>query len=108
MPEEKQDFINVSGEKVDPGGVEEILLEHPGIDRAAVIGIPDHLSGERVKAFVVARKELSKESIMRHCRERLATFQIPKEITFINELPTTSTGKVLRHKLRTHNASSAD
>lgn len=100
----KKDMINVSGLKVWPREVEEVLFEHPAIKEAAVIGIPDARSGEAVKAFVVVKEgfygKVSSEDVTRFCKERLAAYKAPKLVEFRDELPKTPVGKVLRRQLR--------
>jgi long-chain acyl-CoA synthetase len=101
----KKDMIDVSGFKVWPREVEEILFEHPAIQEAAVVGIPDERSGEAVKAYIVLKKEnegkVTAEEISKFCKERIAAFKAPKSVEFRKELPKTAVGKVLRRELKT-------
>lgn len=101
----KRDMINVSGLKVWPQEVEEVLLEHPAIKEAAAIGIPDQVSGEAVKAFIVLRKEyrgrVGSKEISDFCKEKIAVYKAPKTIEFRDSVPKTSIGKILRRELRT-------
>ncbi len=99
----KKDMVDVGGFKVYPRDVEEVLYEHPGIKEAAVIGIPDQFSGEVVKAFVVKRDgadALTEQEVIDFCAARLVKFKVPKKVEFIQELPKTLIGKVLRRKLK--------
>ena len=99
----KKDMINVGGFKVYPREVEDVLFEHPDIKEAGVIGVPDEFSGEVVKAFVVLKdpmKKLTEKEVIDFCLQRLAKFKAPKEVEFMQELPKTLIGKVLRRKLR--------
>ncbi len=100
----KKDMIDVSGFKVWPREVEEILYEHPAIQEAAVIGLPDARTGEAVKAFIVLKKgcegKVTAEEISRFCKERIASYKTPKLVEFRNGLPKTPVGKVLRRELR--------
>jgi long-chain acyl-CoA synthetase len=99
----KKDMINVGGLKVYPREVEDVLFEHPDVKEAGVIGIPDGFSGEAVKAFVVLKdpaKATSEKDIVEFCQTRMAKFKVPKEVEFVQELPKTLIGKVLRRKLR--------
>jgi long-chain acyl-CoA synthetase len=99
----KKDMVNVGGMKVYPREVEDVLFEHPDVKEAGVIGIPDSFSGEAVKAFVVLKdpaKNTPPEDIVAFCKERLARFKVPKEVEFVQELPKSLIGKVLRRKLR--------
>ena len=99
----KKDMINVGGFKVYPREVEDLLFEHPDIKEAGVVGIPDEFSGEVVKAFVVLRdstKRLTEQDVIEFCTQRLAKFKAPKKVEFVEDLPKTLLGKVLRRKLR--------
>ena len=100
----KKDMIDVSGFKVWPREVEEILFEHPAVQEAAVIGVPDARSGEAVKAFVVLKKgsegKVTAEDITSFCKEKIAAFKAPRFVEFKTELPKTAVGKVLRRELR--------
>jgi long-chain acyl-CoA synthetase len=97
----KKDMILVSGFNVYPNEVEECLSRHPGVQEVGVIGVPDEKTGEAVKAFVVRKDEgLMEEALVRHCRESLASYKVPKQIEFRAELPKTPVGKILRKDLR--------
>ena len=96
-----KDMIVVSGMKVFPNEVEEVLASHPKVLEAAVIGLPDPHSGEAVKAFVVRRDaELTPEELQAWCKERLTGYKRPKTIEFRAILPKTNVGKILRRALR--------
>jgi long-chain acyl-CoA synthetase len=99
----KKDMINVGGFKVYPREVEDVLFEHPDIREAGVIGVPDSFTGEAVKAFVVLKdpsKRLSEQDVISFCAAKLAKYKAPKKVDFVQELPKTLIGKVLRRKLR--------
>ena len=98
----KKDMIKVSGEIVYSFEVENVLLKHPAIQEAAVIGMPDKLRGELVKAFVVSKKalEVKPEDIRSFCRQHLAHFKVPHEVEFRDSLPKTPSGKIQKEKLR--------
>jgi len=97
----KKDMILVSGFNVYPNEIEDVVSLHPDIIEAACIGIPDKKSGEAVKLFVVkGNPSLNEEEIIAYCKENLTAYKIPKQIEFIDELPKTNVGKVLRRKLR--------
>jgi long-chain acyl-CoA synthetase len=104
LVDRKKDMINVSGFKVWPREVEDILCEHPAVKEAAVVGVPDSESGEAVKAFIVLKAgnqgRTSPEEIMDFCRERIASYKAPKIVDFRDELPKTPVGKILRRELR--------
>jgi long-chain acyl-CoA synthetase len=98
----KKDMILVSGFNVYPNEVEEAIAHHPGVVEAAVIGVPDEASGEAVKAFVVRNDpSLTAEDVVKHCRESLAAYKVPRQVEFRNELPKSPIGKILRKELRT-------
>jgi acyl-CoA synthetase (AMP-forming)/AMP-acid ligase II len=96
------DMIIRGGENISPEEVENVLYAHPSIEEAAVIGVPDPDWGQEPKAIVVLKKGLTAtaEEIMEFCREKLSSFKRPRYIAFIDELPRTSTGKVLKRDLR--------
>ena len=97
----KKDMILVSGFNVYPNEIEDVVSLHPDIIEAACIGIPDKKSGEAVKLFVVkGNPSLNEEEIIAYCKENLTAYKIPKIIEFIDELPKTNVGKVLRRELR--------
>ncbi len=97
----KKDMILVSGFNVYPNEIEGIVAMHPGVLECAAIGIPDDKSGEAVKLFVVKKDEsLTAEALIRHCREHLTGYKVPREVEFRTELPKTNVGKILRRELR--------
>ena len=98
----KKDMINVGGFKVFPNEVEEALFAHPAVLEAAAVGIPHAYRGEVVKAFVILKQgsHASAENLIEHCRDRLAKFKLPAEIEFVDSLPKSAVGKVLRRELR--------
>jgi long-chain acyl-CoA synthetase len=97
----KKDMIIAGGYNIYPREVEEVLYEHPAIQEAAVVGVPDPYRGETVKAFVVVRegKEVTEEELNTFCRENLAAFKVPRKYEFRDELPKTVIGKILRRQL---------
>lgn len=98
----KKDMIIAGGYNIYPREVEEVLFEHPAVQEAAVIGVPDPYRGETVKAFVVFKqgKQASEDELEKHCRNRLAAYKIPRQYEFRSELPKTMVGKVLRRQLQ--------
>jgi long-chain acyl-CoA synthetase len=98
----KKDIIIASGYNIYPREVEEVLFEHPAVQEAAVVGVPDPYRGETVKAFIVPQKgqTVTKEELDRFCRERLASYKVPRLYEFRDELPKTTVGKVLRRVLQ--------
>lgn len=97
----KKEMINASGLKVYPREIEEVLYQHPAVQEAAVIGIPDEYRGETVKAFVVLRQgqQATEQQLEQFCRERLASYKVPRVYEYRTELPKTLVGKVLRRAL---------
>jgi len=98
----KKDLINASGYKVWPRDVEEVLFEHPKIREAAVIGVPHETRGETVKAYVVLEpgETATVEEIRAFCKERMAVYKVPTDVEFVDELPKSAVGKILRRELR--------
>lgn len=98
----KKDLIISGGENIYPREIEEVLLEHPAIRDAAVIGSPDELWGEVVHAFVVLREgcTLDQEGVIQHCKGKLAGYKKPRRVTFLQEIPRNPSGKVLKERLR--------
>ncbi|MCJ8296685.1 MAG: AMP-binding protein, partial [Colwellia sp.] len=97
----KKDMIIVSGFNVYPNEIEEVLAMHDGVLESAAIGVPHEISGEIVKIFVVSKSDdLTEESLIKHCRENLTNYKVPKLVEFRKELPKTNVGKILRRELR--------
>ncbi|MGH8588516.1 MAG: AMP-binding enzyme, partial [Gammaproteobacteria bacterium] len=97
-----KDMITVSGFKVYPNEVEEVVASHPSVLEAAVIGVPDPDTGEAVKLFVVPRpgSTIDPEELRRHCKEQLAAYKVPRQVVVRTVLPKSNIGKVLRRALR--------
>ncbi|WP_114569969.1 long-chain-fatty-acid--CoA ligase [Exiguobacterium flavidum] len=97
----KKDLIIASGFNIYPREVEEVLYEHPAVKEAVVIGVPDPYRGETVKAFIVLKDEtsVSTDELDVFCRERLASYKVPRSYEFRAELPKTFVGKILRRVL---------
>ncbi|MEK8085144.1 AMP-binding protein [Aquabacterium sp. A3] len=97
----KKDMILVSGFNVYPNEVEDVLTAHDKVMEAAVIGVPDHKTGEAVWAYVVKRDDsVTEAELMAHCRAELTAYKMPVRIHFRDELPKTPIGKILRRELR--------
>ncbi len=99
----KDDVIKSRGEKVAPKEVESVLYQLPGVVEAAVVGVPDKILGEAIKAFVVCSDDqpLTEKDIRRHCTQNLEDFMVPKYIEFRESLPKTSSGKIRASALKT-------
>jgi len=98
-----KDIINTSGFKVWPREVEDVLYEHPAIREACVVGVADEYRGEAVHAVIATRAGVANPTpndIIAFCRSRLAAFKCPRGVTFVDELPKTMSGKLLRRELR--------
>jgi long-chain acyl-CoA synthetase len=101
ITDRKKDMILVSGFNVYPNEVESILASHPGVLECAVVGVPDPVTGEAVKAFIIPKDAgLTPESLVQFCRQSLTNYKIPKQIEFRTELPKSPIGKILRRELR--------
>lgn len=98
----KKDQINVAGYKVWPREVEDVLYTHPSVREAAVVGVPDEYRGETIKAYVSLRPNATADpaEIISFCRERMAAYKYPRSVEIVDELPKTTTGKILRRELR--------
>ncbi|MFQ6028021.1 MAG: class I adenylate-forming enzyme family protein [Dehalococcoidia bacterium] len=96
-----KDFIKRGGEMISPEEVEQVLVSHPKVEDAAVIGIPDLEWGEEVRAIIVTGSDpATREELIEHCNQHLASFKRPRSVVFIDELPRNVMGKVLKRDLR--------
>ena len=101
IEDRKKDLILVSGFNVYPNEVEDVVVSHPGVLEAAVVGVQDERAGEAVRLFAVKKDpSLTKAELIEYCRESLTGYKIPREVIFKDELPKTNVGKVLRRALR--------
>lgn len=97
----KKDMILVSGFNVFPNEVEEQIAAVPGVLEVGVVGIPDEKTGEAVRAYIVATAPApTTEAILAQCREHLSAYKVPKSVVFVDELPKSPIGKILRRQLR--------
>jgi len=97
----KKDMILVSGFNVFPNEIESVVAMHPGVLECACVGVPDEKSGEAAKVFVVKKDpQLTSETLMAYCRENLTGYKVPRHIVFIDQLPKSNVGKILRKELR--------
>jgi acyl-CoA synthetase (AMP-forming)/AMP-acid ligase II len=95
----KDDMLKSRGEKIAPKEVENVLYALPGVYEAAVIGVPDPILGQAIKAFVVSDGTLTEHDVLCHCRAHLEDFMIPQCVEFCAELPKTSSGKIKKSDL---------
>jgi long-chain acyl-CoA synthetase len=102
LVDRKKDQINAAGYKVWPRDVEDVLYAHDAVREAAVVGVPDEYRGETVKAFVSLKpgQSATEEILIAFCKERMAAYKYPRQIEFVEELPKTASGKILRRELR--------
>jgi acyl-CoA synthetase (AMP-forming)/AMP-acid ligase II len=98
----KADMIISGGYNIYPTEVEEVLYRHPAVFEASVIGVPDDLWGESVKAIVVLKEGMraTEDELIQHCKNCLSSYKKPKSIDFVRDLPKNPYGKILRRKLR--------
>ncbi|RLA31484.1 MAG: AMP-dependent synthetase [Gammaproteobacteria bacterium] len=101
----QDDVISSAGYRIGPGEIEDCLIRHPAVAQAAVIGVPDELRGEIIKAFIVLAPGVTPDKqltgdIQRQVKRQLAAYEYPREIEYIETLPLTTTGKVRRKELR--------
>ncbi len=97
----KKDMILVSGFNVYPNEIEEVVAAHPGVLEVAAVGLPDEKSGEIVKICVVCKDpNLNEKDLKAYCKQELTGYKVPRVIVFMDELPKTNVGKILRRELR--------
>ncbi len=101
----EDDVITSGGYRIGPGEIEDCLLKHPAVALAAAVGIPDELRGERIKAFIVLDAGIQPSAalaaeIQAFVKVRLAAHEYPREVAFLDSLPMTATGKIMRRELR--------
>lgn len=98
-----KDMVITGGFNIYPAELERVIAEHPDVAMVAVGSVPDEAKGELAKAYVVPRQgaQLDLDQLDRHCRARLAAYKVPRAYQVVEELPKTSTGKILRRMLRT-------
>lgn len=97
----KKELIIASGFNVYPVEIEDVLYEHPNIAEAVVIGVTDKYRGESIKAVVVLKKDqqLTKSDVIQFCQQRLAAYKVPRKVDFVETLPKSAVGKVLKRRL---------
>jgi long-chain acyl-CoA synthetase len=102
LVDRKKDMINAAGYKVWPREVEDVLYGHPAVREVAVIGVPDEYRGETVKAYVSLKPgaSVTEQELVDFAKEQMAAYKYPRSVEFIDELPKTTTGKILRRELR--------
>ncbi len=98
----KSDLIKSGSHRIGPKEIEDVLAEHPAVHEAAVLGIPDEILDERIRACIVLRPDMtcSEKELQKHCKRFLPQYKIPHEVLFMADLPKTSSGKIIKHELR--------
>jgi long-chain acyl-CoA synthetase len=98
----KTDMILTAGYNVYPAELERVLCMHPAVSLAAVSGVPDELKGELAKAYVVLKPDTaaSADELVAHCRRHLAAYKVPRAVQFVDDVPITASGKIMRRLLR--------
>jgi long-chain acyl-CoA synthetase len=98
----RNDMIKTGAHRVHPQDIEDVICELPQVQEACVIGVDDELLGQTIRAFVVpvVGAELAPMQVQAHCRERLATYKVPKSVAIVASLPKTDSGKVRRAELK--------
>jgi long-chain acyl-CoA synthetase len=106
LVDRRKELVLVSGFNVYPREVEDVLAAHPGVQEAAVLGVPDPSTGEAVRALVVLEPgaQASADDLVAHCARSLARFKCPTQVEFVAELPHSATGKVSKARLRERSA----
>jgi 2-aminobenzoate-CoA ligase len=102
----EDDLIKSSGYRIGPEEIEEALVTHPAVADAGVVGVPDPVMGQKTKAFVVLKAGTApsddlKKALIEHCKGKIAVYKLPRDIEFIDAMPRTAVGKLLRRMLRT-------
>jgi len=95
-------MVIAGGYNIYPVEIDNILMEHPDILQACAVGVPHPYRGETIKAFVQMKPgaSLTEAGVITFCKEKLAAYKVPKAVEFMDELPTSTVGKVLRRELR--------
>jgi long-chain acyl-CoA synthetase len=99
----KKDMILTAGFNVYPAEIERVLAGHPAVALVAVGSVEDEMKGELAKAYIVLKKDASvtENEIIEFCRNSLAAYKVPRQVQFVEAVPTTSSGKIMRRMLRT-------
>jgi len=102
ITDRKKDLIIRGGENIYPKEIENILYRHPDVLEAGVIGVPDPVYGESVKAFVALKTpgSVTEEELLEFCKKELPSYKRPKAVQFLESLPKSAVGKILRRELR--------
>jgi long-chain acyl-CoA synthetase len=106
----RKDMIITAGYNIYPAELEQVIAQHPAVSMVAVSGVPDAEKGELAHAFVVPApgRSPTEAEILQHCRGLLAAYKVPRAIIFVEDMPKTSTGKILRRALRSPSPQTKD
>lgn len=98
----KKEMIIASGYNVYPIEVENVIYTHPAVLEAAVFGVPDKYRGETIRAVVALKNDhtITEKELLEHCRSNLSAYKIPEDVIFVDELPKTAVGKILKRTLQ--------
>ena len=98
----KKELIIRKGQNIHPSDIEDVLYTHPKVVEVAVVGIPDEIRGESVRAYISLKEGAvaTGEEIRRFCRQHMADYKLPKQIIFLDSLPKTATGKIRKEDLK--------
>ena len=101
MLDRKKDVILTGGSNIFPAEVEAVLAAHPAVGLVSVVGIPDAVAGELAVGCIVRRQgaEVSEDALISFCRERLASYKVPRRIAFFDSFPLGPTGKILKREI---------
>jgi fatty-acyl-CoA synthase len=102
IADRKKDMFISGGENVYPAEIEKVLYEHPAVAQCAVIGVPDEKWGEVGRAVVVTKPGASatEEELLTHCKNGLARYKVPKSVIFVDAMPLSAAGKILKRELK--------
>jgi long-chain acyl-CoA synthetase len=102
ITDRKKDMIIAGGYNIYPVEIDGILMDHPKILEACTFGVPDSYRGETVKAYVVVKpgETLTPEDVIAFCKQKLAAYKVPRQVEFIDALPKSAVGKILRREVR--------
>ena len=97
-----KDLIIRGGENIAPSEIENFLYQHPDIQQAQVVGIPDEKFGEAIASFIIlkAGRSLTAEDVINFCKGKIASYKIPSVVKFLSEFPTTAAGKIKKYELK--------
>ena len=110
LMDRKKDMIVSGGENIYTSEVEAALYQHPDIQECAVVGVPDEKFGEALFAVIITTpgSTLTQTEVINHCRKRIGGFKIPRQLVFVEEMPKSAMGKILKNELRRKYSTKSD